>query len=145
MRPGDAPVLNLLRESLGFHSARQSVLAENIANADTPNFVPRDLQEAEFHRALQSELRGSASVSASTVAMSANRPGHITPQGNGAASRDYRAVSSPDSETTANGNAVSLEEQMVRAQDNRIRYETALGLYEKSLGLVRMASRPVAR
>ncbi|HAQ35417.1 MAG: flagellar basal body rod protein FlgB [Maricaulis sp.] len=145
MRPGDAPVLNLLRESLGFYSARQSVLADNIANADTPNFVPRDLQEADFHRALQRELRGSASSSASSVAMSANHPGHMSPAGGGGSTREYRAVSSPDGETTVNGNAVSLEEQMVRAQDNRIRYETALGLYEKSLGLIRMASRPVAR
>ena len=142
MRPGDAPVLTLLRESLGFHSARQSVLADNIANADTPNFVPRDIDEAQFHRALQNELRGSVSPS---VAMAANRPGHITPAGGDAGSRTYRAVSAPDSETTVNGNAVSLEEQMVRAQDNRIRYETALGLYEKSLGLIRMAARPVAR
>ncbi|MEN0651624.1 MULTISPECIES: flagellar basal body rod protein FlgB [Hyphobacterium] len=145
MRPGDAPVLTLLRESLGFHSARQSVLADNIANADTPNFVPRDIEEAQFHRALQNELRGSASASAA-VAMAANRPGHISPSGGDAGiGRTYRAVSSPDSETTVNGNAVSLEEQMVRAQDNRIRYETALGLYEKSLGLIRMAARPVAR
>lgn len=145
MRPGDAPVLTLLRESLGFHSQRQSVLADNIANADTPNFVPRDIEEAQFHRALQNELRGSAST-ATSVAMAANRPGHITPAGgDGTSSRSYRAVSAPDSETTVNGNAVSLEEQMVRAQDNRIRYETALGLYEKSLGLIRMASRPVAR
>lgn len=142
MRPGDAPVLTLLRESLGFHSQRQSVLADNIANADTPNFVPRDIDEAQFHRALQNELRGSASAS---VAMATNRPGHITPAGGDSGNRTYRAVSAPDSETTVNGNAVSLEEQMVRAQDNRIRYETALGLYEKSLGLIRMAARPVAR
>ena len=144
MRPGDAPVLTLLRESLGFHSQRQSVLADNIANANTPNFVPRDIEEAQFHRALQNELRGSVSA-ATSVAMAANRPGHITPAGGDSGGRTYRAVSAPDSETTVNGNAGSLEEQMVRAQDNRIRYETALGLYEKSLGLIRMASRPVAR
>jgi flagellar basal-body rod protein FlgB len=37
---------------------------------------------------------------------------------------------------------VVIEEQMVRANENRMRFETALSLYQKSLGLIRMAARP---
>ena len=40
------------------------------------------------------------------------------------------------------GNAVVLEEQMVSANENRMRFETAMGLYNKSLSLIRMAVRP---
>ncbi|MBI1237160.1 flagellar basal body rod protein FlgB [Hyphobacterium indicum] len=119
----NAPTLAILRESMAFHSQRHDLLTQNIANANTPGYTPQDLSRADFHRALQEQLRNSASVSA--------------------ADRRYTAQDRPDSQTTVNGNSVILEEQMVRAQENRMQYETALTLYQKSLGLMRMAARPV--
>ncbi|GJL97120.1 MAG: flagellar basal body rod protein FlgB [Hyphobacterium sp.] len=121
----NAPTLAILRESMAFHSQRHDLLTRNIANANTPGYTPQDVSEADFHHALQQQLRNSASPAA----------------GN----RSYEAQDSPDSQTTVNGNSVILEEQMVRAQENRMRYETALTLYQKSLGLMRMAARPVGR
>ncbi|MEE2526179.1 flagellar basal body rod protein [Hyphobacterium sp. HN65] len=121
----NAPTLAILRESMAFHSQRNDLLTRNIANANTPGYTPQDLSRADFHRALQEELRSSAS-------------GAVGP-------RRYEAHDSPDSQTTVNGNSVVLEEQMVRAQENRLQYETALSLYQKSLGLMRMAARPVGR
>jgi flagellar basal-body rod protein FlgB len=121
----NAPTLAILRESMAFHSQRHDLLTQNIANANTPGYTPQDISEADFHRALQETLRNSASGAAS--------------------SRNYTAQDSPDSETTINGNSVILEEQMVRAQENRMQYEAALTLYQKSLGLMRMAARPVGR
>jgi flagellar basal-body rod protein FlgB len=44
-----------------------------------------------------------------------------------------------------NGNSVVIEEQMVRAQENRMRYESALTLYQKSIGLLRTAIRAPGR
>jgi flagellar basal-body rod protein FlgB len=48
----DLPFFSALRTQMQWHSARQSVLAENIANADTPGYAARDLQrvdhEAQF-------------------------------------------------------------------------------------------------
>ncbi|WP_421787286.1 flagellar basal body rod protein [Hyphobacterium sp.] len=121
----NAPTLAILRESMAFHSQRHDLLTRNIANSNTPGYTPQDISRAEFHRALQAELRGSAS-------------GSVT-------SRQYEAHDAPDSETTINGNSVVIEEQLVRAQENRLQYEAALSLYQKSLGLMRMAARPVGR
>lgn len=118
----NAPTLAILRESMAFHSQRHDLLTRNIANANTPGYTPQDLSEADFHRALQRTLQNSAS-------------GDV-------AARRYQAEDRPDSETTINGNSVILEEQMVRAQENRLQYEAALTLYQKSLGLMRMAARP---
>jgi flagellar basal-body rod protein FlgB len=138
MRPDDVSVLALLRESIGFLSDRQRVIAENVANANTPGYVAQDLNETQFHRALQAELR-------------ANRtnPGAVQANGLGSSSgsddRLWSVMDSPDSETTVNGNSVVVEEQMVKASETRMRYETALSLYQKSLGLMRMAIRPPAR
>lgn len=141
MAVGEASVLTMLRESMGFLSERQRVLAQNVANADTPGYAPNDLSEADFHRALSRELRNSSSPAA--VSMVATHAGHMTPAGAGG--RTYSIVSRPGTETTANGNSVNLEEQMVIAQENRLRYETALSLYQKSLSLMRTAARPSGR
>jgi flagellar basal-body rod protein FlgB len=138
MRPDDVSVLAVLRESIGFLSDRQRVIAENVANANTPGYVAQDLNETEFHRALQAELRSNrANIGAGQGAgLSASR---------GSEDRLWSVMDSPDSETTVNGNSVVVEEQMVKASETRMRYETALSLYQKSLGLMRMAIRPPAR
>jgi flagellar basal-body rod protein FlgB len=38
------PIVSALRTRLHWHQTRQKVLAENVANANTPGFQPRDLQ-----------------------------------------------------------------------------------------------------
>ena len=43
MTISDMPILASLRTRMQWHQERQRVLAENVANADTPNFRPRDL------------------------------------------------------------------------------------------------------
>ena len=126
-------VLGTLRQVMSFHNARQRVIAENVANSNTPDFTPSDLSQAEFERA----LRGQQSTGG--MQMRATEVGHI--RISQAGDINFRAEESPDSETTVNGNSVVIEEQMVRASDNRIKYETALALYQKSLGLIRMAAK----
>ena len=43
MAVADIPILSLLRTRLDWAEARQRVLAENVANSDTPKFRPHDL------------------------------------------------------------------------------------------------------
>ncbi|MCW5724089.1 MAG: flagellar basal body rod protein [Maricaulaceae bacterium] len=147
MTAGEAPVLTLLRETLSFNAQRQRAIAQNVANASTPGFVPTDYSETSFHRALQQQLRGS--TAAGGVRLTRTSPGHIAPGGAAGAGASLagtiRAVEAPDGEVTANGNAVVLEQQMLKATEARMRYETALSLYQKSLGMIRSAARSPAR
>ncbi len=48
MSINDLPVLSALRTRMQWHQERQRVLAENVANSDTPNFKPRDLVEPKL-------------------------------------------------------------------------------------------------
>ncbi|PWE17544.1 flagellar basal body rod protein FlgB [Marinicauda salina] len=137
MQPDDVPVLAVLRQALAYHNDRQRVIAENVANANTPGFTPRDIPRTEFERALEGAQR------VEPVSLTVSEPGHIS--GREGARREYTARRAPDTETTINGNSVVLEEQMVRANENRMRFETVLGLYQKSLALMRMASSPPGR
>ncbi len=52
----------------------------------------------------------------------------------------YPIVAAPDSETTLNGNQGVLEEQMMKMSDTGSDYDTAIGLYQKALGLLHLAN-----
>ncbi len=128
----DAPFFGLLRERLGQLSQRQRLIAENIANASTPGFMPRDVDASAFQAALDN---------ASGARLARTNARHMA--ANGAA--EVTIVERADSETTLDGNAVVLEEQTVRAAETRMQYETALALYQRGLELMRMATRPPGR
>jgi flagellar basal-body rod protein FlgB len=130
----DLPLLNQIKGRLTWLDERQRVIAENVANADTPGYVGRDLnQPADFAAA----LRGGGPLSMTrTSAM------HIAPTG--AAAR-FDARSAPDSETTLDGNSVVVEEQMLKMAESRMAYDAAIGLYQKSMQMLRMAARAPGR
>ncbi len=138
MRPDDVPVLGVLKQSMSFHAQRQRVIAENVANANTPGYVAQDLDQNAFQRELQDLLQ--ARASGSTAARgAASVPALSSP------TRQWDSQDAPDSETTVNGNSVVLEEQMIRANENRLEYESALSLYQKSLSMIRTAIRQSGR
>ena len=58
------------------------------------------------------------------------------------ATSGWSSQTAPDSETRMDGNKVVLEEEMMKMQDARLNYETALGLYQKSVALIQMAIKP---
>ena len=51
MAISDIPLFSMLRTRMQWHQERQRILAENVANADTPQFQPRDLAPPQFDRA----------------------------------------------------------------------------------------------
>lgn len=133
--PTDMSVFSLLKARLDMLGERQKVIAENVANVSTPGYVPNDVDSDAFAAAVRSQLGG---ASGATGLMVTNAR-HMTPSSGGAIGVTIR--SSPDSETTLDGNAVVVEEQMMKIAETRMDFETMVGLYQKSLGLLRMASR----
>jgi len=134
----NTPFFGMLRQRLDQLSERQRLIAENIANASTPGYRPRDLDTSGFERMLQS-YTGSEGVG---LSMARTNPGHMSPNG---ATGPNRIVTRDDSETTIDGNAVVLEDQMARAAETRMQFETGIALYQKGLELVRMAARAPGR
>jgi flagellar basal-body rod protein FlgB len=49
----DLPILSMLRTRMQWHQERQRVLAENVANAETPRYRARDLAPPNFASTLQ--------------------------------------------------------------------------------------------
>ncbi|MDX2233997.1 MAG: flagellar basal body protein [Hyphomonadaceae bacterium] len=121
----NTPYFALLRARLDFLGDRQKLIAENIANASTPGYTPRDLDAKAFEAAM---ARAVESADSGRMKMPAGR-----------------VVTRPDSETTLDGNSVVLEDQAMRAMDVRMQFETGLSLYQKGLQLMRLAARPPGR
>ncbi len=144
MSMNNIQVFQILRDTMAMLGARQKVLARNIANADTPGYTARDIDQKSFRRALESAM-GQGAKGASGLSLKVTEPGHLRgPAGaSGAPGAQFKVIQAPDSETSMNGNSVVLEEQVSRVAETRMRYEAAAGLYEKSMGLLRLAlSRP---
>ncbi len=127
----------LLRTRLDQLSERQRLISENIANASTPGYRPRDLDTSGFERALSAHAGASGGP-----AMMRTNAMHMTP---GGSLGPANVITRDDSETTIDGNAVVLEDQMARAAETRMQFETGIALYQKGLELVRLAARAPGR
>jgi len=127
----DISALAALRTRMQWHQERQRVLAENIANSDTPNFKPRDLIEPKF------DAQGRNASSGATLAMMSTTSG-LNISGSGPAS-NFDQNRHAGFQTRPAGNAVSLEDQMLKASANQMDYAAATSLYSRSLRLLKMA------
>ncbi len=109
---------------------RQSVIAQNVANSDTPGYKPKDLKELDFRAHVVQHLPN--------LEMAATEGPHIQAPPIGGRV-EFNAQKTRDFETTPVGNSVVLEEQMMKSTQNQADYETMSNLYKKQVGLVKMA------
>ena len=131
MSINDLPALSMLRTKMQWHQERQHVLAENVSNSNTPNFKPRDLVEPKFDQS-----GAGAAGGAGSLAMLRTTQGHIASSGAEPSFDQNRRVGF---QTRPAGNAVSLEEEMLKVSANQMDYAAATSLYTKSLHLLKMA------
>lgn len=138
MNLAEIPLFAMLKGRLGHESQRQQVIAENVANASTPGYVARDLQAFTF----QGQLNAASALQ--PVAPSMTNARHMTGS-QATAGAKWKKVEAPDSETTLDGNQVVLEEQMMKMTEARMNYEAAISFYQKSMAMLKMASRAPGR
>jgi len=107
---------------------KQAVVAQNIANADTPGYRARGVVDFKtLHK-----------TGSDGAVQKATRPGHL----NGATAA---ATSAPTYEiqdaAAPNGNTVSLEGEMLQGVAAKRQHDRALAIYKSSLGILRSAMR----
>ena len=130
MAINDLPMLSALRTKMQWHQERQRVLSENVSNSDTPNFRPRDLAEPKFDK------NGASAAAMGSLAMMRTSTSHIAPAGGG---DTFTAQGKGGFQTRPAGNAVNLEDQMMKVAANQMDYAAATSLYSRSLGLLKTA------
>jgi flagellar basal-body rod protein FlgB len=128
----DIPILSMLRTRLQWGQERQRVLAENVANADTPNYRGRDLAPLKFEA--PTEL---AAAPVAAVSLSRTASGHLAGIGQGGS--PFRSESERSYEARPTGNTVNLEQEMMKVAANQMDFQAATALYTRSLGLIKTA------
>jgi flagellar basal-body rod protein FlgB len=112
-----------MAQSLAAHAGqRLGMIAQNVANADTPGYQTQDIQD--FATFWQDSFGG---------AMRASRPGHLSAP---SIQADPTAIAARG-HMSPNGNAVSIEAEMVKAVDTRQQHEMALAVYRGTSEVIR--------
>lgn len=116
-------LFSLAERRLAWVDRRQQVLAQNIANANTPGYAPRDLKP------FSALLRNAA------VPLAATSPLHLASMST-RADEDRRSIAT---ERAPDGNAVSLDAELVKLADTGGAHQLATNLYTKYMGMFRLA------
>jgi flagellar basal-body rod protein FlgB len=111
--------LDFQAQALNLRSERQRLIASNIANADTPGYVARDMN---FAQALQAATGGNQLA----VAMTASRPGHIAGSATSAGASFSTLNYASPSQTNLDRNTVDMDRERASFADNTVKYEATL-------------------
>lgn len=130
------PIVRGVAEAMRHLSERQRVVAQNIANADTPGYRARDVEAPDFSQLVEAAGGGTGAPSVArpqvrlTSGMSAL--GASTPSSGVVFDRNT-------SETKPDGNNVTLEDQLLRMGQIQADFTALSGIYRKQMGLLRSA------
>lgn len=122
-------VFKLMNKKMDWLTQRQEVIAQNIANVDTPKFKPEDLTPFTFRSALSDSRRLNAAQT---------NPAHMSlaraNDGPGGVGKDKKTY-----ETKPDGNAVVVEQQMLKLSQTSGDFNTVTNLYRKNVNMLKMA------
>jgi flagellar basal-body rod protein FlgB len=124
----DIPIFSMLRTKMHWHQERQRLLAENVANSDTPNFRPNDLAPPKF----DASDTGLAKVTLARTSFA-----HIA--SSDADTNEFDPDHRPEFEVVPSGNGVALEDEMMKVAANQMDYQAATALYTRGLGMIKTA------
>jgi len=136
MTTQDIGLFQALTAKMDYLNQRQGVIAQNVANADTPGYLPKDLTPVDFSSMLGSSAqRGGVSVSSVNVDTTDEQHLGITGRSVNANARAQKDTY----EVAPAGNAVIIEEQLINSSKNMMDYSLMLKIYQKQIGMMRMA------
>ena len=118
-------VLDLAERRLAWLDRRQQLLAQNIANADTPGWQARDLRPF-------SEIMADSTSVAPAQTQARHLPGTRDPG-------VLLASASPPATKSVDGNGVAMEDQLTKVADTETTQALVVNIYRKYLSLFRLA------
>jgi len=123
-------LFGMAKNRLNWLTQRQEVLAQNIANSDTPKYRPSDLKPYDFKQLVRRENM--------QLTLKTSNPKHL--HGIKHSVSDYSSdVERKPFETSPNGNAVILEEQMAKVSETQVNHRFITQIYKKNLMMIKLA------
>lgn len=120
-------IFDVLAQKMSYLSQKQALLAENVANVDTPGYKQLELKPFSF---------GQAMKQASGTMMTTD-PRHIVPAS--MAGTNAQSVKSKDTDVLPSGNTVDVEQQMAEVSKTSVDYQTMTSIYHKMTSLFKIA------
>lgn len=124
------PLFAMMNKRMGWLTRRQEVLAQNIANSDTPGYQPSDLTRQNF----RDMLRTSSSTG---IDLRTTSGAHIDVSRRTSQFRNSRAKEVY--ETAPDGNSVVVEEQLMKVSETEGSYRLVTNLYSKHVKMIKIA------
>lgn len=125
----DIPIFSMIKTRMHWHQQRQRLLSENVANADTPQFRPRDLTPPDFSK---------SRPQVAALGLARTDAGHFAGAAGGGAGQ-FQTDQAAAYESRPGGNGVNLEDEMLKVAANQMDYQAATALYGRSMGLIKTA------
>lgn len=130
MSMGNLALFQGMKQKMDWLAQRHTVLAENVANADTPGYRSRDLKPLDFRAMVKETPR---------VNMVATAESHLTGTRREPEFRVNQERVKNAYEISINQNGVSLEQQLTRVSQNQADFRLASGLYRQNITLMKLA------
>ncbi len=129
---GSQPTLfSLLSARSSWLQARHAVLTQNVANADTPGYLAKDLQSPKFEDLISRMSKPDKLPLAQTAGS------HLSGTAINKISLSGKVIE--NYETAPNGNSVVLEDQVRKLGDTKRQHEIATNIYGKYVSMMRAA------
>ncbi len=129
----DITLFKAISAKMGYLDTRQKVLANNVANADTPNYRSKDLTKVDFGSLLKDITSGDRM----NVHLETTDSQHMPDPNNIEKADEMKRRTTY--EVAPAGNAVILEEEIIKANQNTMDYNMMTNLYSKHVSMMRTA------
>jgi flagellar basal-body rod protein FlgB len=127
--------VELLGKNIDLRARHQNLISSNIANVETPNYVPKSLVfEDELQGALKGGSKGSSPITNAR---------HLPLKGVGSRLQSVtgHVVETPAKTPGKDGNAVEIENEMGRMMENQIMYNASVQILAKKFEGIKTALR----
>lgn len=128
----DIGLFNAIGAKIKYLSKAQEVVSQNVANADTPGYRPKELTDVDFGAFL-----GKTGTS-DTLQLARTNGEHLL-KGGVKPGDSKEKQQKMTYEVAPAGNAVILEEQLIKANDVRMQHDLMVNLYTRNMQLMRTA------
>lgn len=122
-----------LGAKMDYLNQRQRIIAQNVANSDTPGYQPQDLLPVDFGKVLKNVINHNKL----SVDLETTNQNHMPPPGKVVNPRSDEQDETY--EVAPAGNAVIMEEQLINAGATVADYNLMTNLYQKHVGMIRTA------
>jgi flagellar basal-body rod protein FlgB len=129
MDPSSIPLLKALSRRMSWLGEREQVLAQNVANVDTPGYTPQDLKKPDFRALVNAS-------SSSALSLARTQPMHLagtTP------ATTFKPETQRGGERAPSGNSVSLEAEMMKVSETASDFALTSNLYRRQVAMLKAA------